>query len=274
MRRLLPLLLCSAGLFALPHSIFAAPAKPIRALLIAGGCCHDYSSQKQILSEGLSKRLPVEWTIIHDVKMQDGKDVAASRDHVSSAYAREDWAKGFDVVVHDECYGAVKDPELLKRIAAAHRNGTPAVFLHCAMHSYRTSDAADIWREWIGAKSTFHESQAVLEVKNVESKHPVMAGFPASWKTPEPDELYRVEKLWDSAIVLGSVHSEKAKADNPVIWVNKVGEVRTFACSLGHGNKVVSSQEYLDLVGRGLLWVCGKLESNGKPAAGYEAPAK
>lgn len=268
------LLLAALGVLGSATPGLAAPAKPIRALLIAGGCCHDYTAQKQILSEGLSKRLPVEWTIVHDVVSKEGKDVAASRDHVSSAYAKEEWAKSFDVVVHDECYGAVKDPELLKRIASAHRAGTPAVFLHCAMHSYRTSDAADLWREWIGAKSTFHEKSAVLEVKAVETKHPVMVGFPTLWKTPIPDELYRIEKLWDSAVVLGSVYSHEAKADNPVIWVNQVGGVRTFACSLGHGNQVVETPEYLDLVGRGLLWVCGKLEPDGKPAAGYAAPAK
>ena len=262
------------SLFASVSLGVAGPAKPIRALLIAGGCCHDYENQKRIISEGLSQRLPVEWTIIHDVKMVDGKDAAAGRDHVSSAYEKADWAKGYDVVVHDDCYGAVKDPQLLERITKAHKTGIPAVFLHCAMHSYRTAENADLWRELIGVKSTFHEKATVMEVKPVETKHPVMVGFPSSWTTPEKDELYRVEKLWDTATVLGTSYSNEAKADNPVIWVNKVGEVRTFSTTLGHGNKIVEASEYLDLVGRGLLWVCGKLEADGKPSAGYGAPKK
>lgn len=262
------------SLFASASLVFAGPAKPIRALLIAGGCCHDYENQKRIISEGLSQRFPVEWTIIHDVNMVDGKDTAAVKDHLSSAYAKEDWAKGFDVVVHDDCYGAIKDQELIARISKAHKDGVPAVFLHCAMHSYRTAENADLWRELIGVKSVFHEKAAVMEVKPVEAKHPVMVGFPATWSTPDPDELYRVEKLWDTATVLGSVYSTQAKAENPVIWVNKVGDVRTFSTSLGHTTKTVEATEYLDLVGRGLLWVCGKLEADGKPSAGYEAPKK
>ena len=250
-------------------SALSSPAKPIRALLVAGGCCHDYAFQTRVLTEGLSSRLPVEWTVVRDVKMVDGKDMAASREHVTSAYSKADWAEGFDVVVHDECYGAVKDPELLKRIASAHRKGVPAIFLHCSMHSYRMSEAADRWREWIGVKSTFHEKAALLEVKTIESKHPVMIGFPALWTTPEKDELYRVEKLWDSATVLGSVFSAEAKIENPVIWVNQVGSVRTFSTSLGHGNGVVDTPQYLDLVSRGLLWVCGKLGPDGQGVEGY-----
>jgi type 1 glutamine amidotransferase len=266
MRSLLLSLLC----LNLATSVaLSEPAKPLRALLIAGGCCHDYAFQTRVLTEGLSSRLPVQWTVVHDVKMVDGKDVAAGRDHVTSAYAKANWAEGFDVVVHDECYGGVKDPELLGRIASAHRKGVPAVFLHCSMHSYRMSEAADQWREWIGVKSTFHEKADVLEVKTVDAKHPVMIGFPSRWTTPEKDELYRVEKLWDSATVLGSVFSTQAKAENPVIWVNQVGGVRTFSTSLGHGNGVVDTPQYLDLVGRGLLWVCGKLGPDGKAVEGY-----
>ncbi len=35
---------------------FAEPAKPIRALLVTGGCCHDYEKQKDILKQGLESR--------------------------------------------------------------------------------------------------------------------------------------------------------------------------------------------------------------------------
>src|SRR3954453_16248582 len=73
-----------------------AATKPIRALLLAGGCCHDYSKQKTILSEGISARANVEWTIVHE---GDG-----STSHRLSIYEKPDWSKGYDVVVHDECF--------------------------------------------------------------------------------------------------------------------------------------------------------------------------
>ena len=39
--------------------------KPIKALLVTGGCCHDYERQKVILSRGISARADVVWTIVH-----------------------------------------------------------------------------------------------------------------------------------------------------------------------------------------------------------------
>ncbi len=270
--RVFPLL--TAVLLASALFVSGEPVKPLRGLMVTGGCCHDYVRQKVILAEGLSARLPVEWTVVHDVKLVDGKDVAATREHVSSAYAREDWAKGYDVVLHNECYGAVKDPALIERITKPHMEGVPGVFLHCAMHSYRMAENADLWRAVIGVKSTFHEPGAVLTAKVVAPEHPVMRGFPAEFTTAEKDELYVVEKFWDSAVALGSVYSEKRKADNPVIWVNELGKVRSFATTLGHPNSTMERPEYLDLVARGLLWTCGKLDAQGKALPGYEAPRR
>jgi type 1 glutamine amidotransferase len=206
--------------------------------------------------------------------MVDGKDVAAAREHLNSAYAKDDWAAGYDVVLHNECYGAMKDPAAIARIAKAHKvDGVPAVFLHCSMHSYRMAADADAnqWREIVGAKSMYHEAGAILTTKVANPAHPVMQGFPASFTTPEKDELYIVEKLWDTAQVLGTSYSEKLKVENPVIWVNEVGKLRTFSTSLGHPNSVMATPEYLDLVGRGLLWACGKLDAAGKPLPGYGA---
>ena len=70
--RLLPLLpiaiLSSLVLAAAPKAEEAQPAtnKPIRALMITGGCCHDYDKQKLIISSGISERANVEWTIVHE----------------------------------------------------------------------------------------------------------------------------------------------------------------------------------------------------------------
>jgi type 1 glutamine amidotransferase len=119
---------------------------------------------------------------------------------------------------------------------------------------------ANLWRALIGAKSMYHEAGAVLTVKKVEGAHPVMEGFPAEFTTPTKDELYVLEKVHDSATVLAQSYSEKLKRENPVVWVNEAGGLRTFSTSLGHQNEVMQTPEYLNLVTRGLLWVCGRLE--------------
>ena len=38
----------------------------LKALLITGGCCHDYNSQKVIIPGGISERAKVDWTIVHE----------------------------------------------------------------------------------------------------------------------------------------------------------------------------------------------------------------
>src|SRR5678815_604290 len=103
--------------------------KPLRALMVTGGCCHDYENQKRILSEGISARANVEWTIVHE-----GGD---TREHRVSIYEKPDWAKGYDVVLHNECFGSVNDVAFVEAIATAHKAGVPAVMLHCSSHSYR-----------------------------------------------------------------------------------------------------------------------------------------
>src|SRR5215212_4079390 len=111
-----------------------AAAKPLRALMVCGGCCHDYEAQKRILSEGITARANVEWTIVHEgipSGADDGRNVRVS------IYEKADWAKGYDVVLHNECFGMVADNEFVERITAAHKGGVPAVFLHCSSHSYR-----------------------------------------------------------------------------------------------------------------------------------------
>ena len=42
-----------------------------------------------------------------------------------------------------------------------------------------------------------------------------------------------------------------------------------FSTTIGHNNATVEDARYLDLVTRGLLRACGKLDDNGQPAAGY-----
>jgi type 1 glutamine amidotransferase len=56
-------------------------------------------------------------------------------------------------------------------------------------------------------------------------------------------------------------------------WTYQFGRGRVFATTLGHDMNTASAPEYLQLVANGLLWACGKLEPDGKPAAGYSGPS-
>src|SRR6516164_11440654 len=96
--------------------------KAIRALLVIGGCCHDYAKQKDILTKGISARANVEWVVSYDPDK--------GTKHLNPVYEKPDWASKFDVIVHDECCSDVSDESVISRILEPHRAGLPAVVLH------------------------------------------------------------------------------------------------------------------------------------------------
>ncbi len=241
---------------------FAADTKPLKVLMVTGGCCHDYEHQKLILAEGISARANVEFTVVHE----EGKN-KSDKSHKISIYEKDGWAKGFDCVLHNECFGAVEDVAFIERIAKAHFDGIPAVVLHCSTHSYRMAKT-DEWRKCIGQKSMSHEKARDLKVKNINPDHPVMKGFPAEW-LDKADELYKNEVLFDHFVPLAKAWGEETSKDHHVIWVNTYGKARVFGTTLGHQNDTMSDAVYLDLVTRGLLWACDKLGDDGKPLPGF-----
>ena len=86
--------------------------------------------QKDVLTRGISQRAHVEWTVAYDPDTSNG--------HKNPVYDNPDWAKGFDVIVHDECSSHVNDMASIETILKPHKEGLPAVVLHCGMHCYRT----------------------------------------------------------------------------------------------------------------------------------------
>lgn len=225
------------------------PAAKVRALMITGGCCHDYQNQKRIISEGLAERIGnIEWTIL---------EYGAGRDVQANIYRQRDWIKGFDLVVHNECFGGVEDPEFVRGIARAHvEHGVPGIVIHCSMHSYRNSPAADTWRAFLGVTSQRHErSKHSLHVVPTDAgtKHPIVAALGKAWDTPN-GELYIIERVWPTATVLARVHSEETGNDEPVIWINEYQGVRVFGISLGHHNETIESDTWQAIVAAGWNW--------------------
>lgn len=234
---------------------------PLKALMIAGGCCHDYPNQVQILTEGISQRANVEWEIVRGFNPRDRK---------LPIYQTDDWAQGYDIVVHNECYGAVADVEFVERIVKGHtKYKIPMVAIHCSMHSYRNAKT-DQWRELLGVTSKRHEKGGVqLDVVNRSSEHPIMKGFGSSWRTPN-GELYVIEKSWPECTPLATAFGIQGKQDQTCIWTNEFEGTRVFGTTLGHHNETMLCDEYLDVVSRGVLWACKKLDDDGSPTTGYE----
>lgn len=264
------LLLLPALAAALSFSASAAPAvKPLKALLVIGGCCHDYSAQKDILEAGIEARGNIE------------VDVCYSADTTTKpkfdCYEKDSWAEGYDVIIHDECSADIKDPAMVKRILDPHRKGLPGVNLHCAMHSYRVSpefkkplpagsEGAD-WFDFLGLQSSGHGKQIPINVTYVPAASPITSGM-ENWTTIN-EELYNNVRIHPSATPLA--RGKQGDSENVIVWTNAFGDQKTrvFSTTLGHNNETVSDKRFLDLVTRGLLWSCNQLGPDGKALAGY-----
>ena len=186
-------------------TVSAAEKAKLKGLLVTGGCCHDYEKQKVIISEGFSQRFSIQWDIVH---------ASSDRNTKIDIYNNKDWAKGYDLVVHNECYGGVTDVDWVKNIVNGHiDNKIPALFIHCSAHSYRHAQT-DEWRKLLGVKSMRHEKGGrMLEVTNKDAVNPIMTKFPESWTTPN-GELYVIENIWPTVKPLATAYGEDTKLNH------------------------------------------------------------
>lgn len=262
-----------------PSVAFGAEVKPLRALLITGGCCHDYAAQKDLLKKGLEARA----NVVVDVIYTNIPACGSATKPPLPIYGNPDYAIGYDVVIHDECAADINDPAVIKGVLAPHRAGIPGVNLHCAVHCYRIGNPGEaavagaeraMWFEYLGIQSSGHGAQLPIAISYTPAYHPVTEGL-GGWTTTN-EELYNNIQIFPTATALAhgkqSVKDRNGAAkedDYVVVWVNDFHGVRVFNTTIGHNNSTVDDARYLDLVTRGLLWACGKLDEKGEITAGY-----
>src|SRR4051812_1829614 len=228
--------------FAASHAFGASAPKPLKALLVIGGCCHDYAAQKDILKDGLEKRL--------NIKI----DIAYSADKTTSPalpiLGNADYAKGYDIVIHDECGADIKDPQLIAAVLAPHRAGLPGVNLHCAMHSYRVGPPATpaeagseraAWFEYLGIQSSAHGPKLPIVIDFSAGKNNAITRGFAEWTTGN-EELYNNIQIFPTATALarGKQVVKEKENDFAVVWTNNYRGARVFSTTIGHMNETVS----------------------------------
>lgn len=260
----------------------SAEQKPLRVLVVAGGCCHDYATQKEVLKKGIEARV--------NATVEVAYDPTKSTKPLFELFKSPDWGKNFDVVVHDECAADITDQAYVANIVNAHKNGLPAVNLHCAMHSYRwgnyrtpvkAGDDNASWYEMLGLQSTGHGPQQPIAITFTDKSHPITTGL-ADWTTINEELYNNVQVLGAKTLATGlqKIPEKKDKkgkvtpaseANAIVAWTNEFGpkKTRIFSTTIGHNNATVEDPRYLDLVARAVLWSAGKLEADGKPSAGF-----
>jgi type 1 glutamine amidotransferase len=259
-------------LFSWAAPLVAAPAQ-LRVLLITGGCCHDYAKQKDILKKGIEERANVVITQLYT----DDKST-----HPPLAIL--DYAKYFDLVIHDECASDISDPATVEAVLKPHRDGLPGVNLHCGMHSYRIGNPNDpvtlgtphgFWFEYLGLQSSAHGPQTPIAIHFVENETPIAIGL-TDWTTVNEEHYNNIHVFDGSQTVARGVQIFKRDGaertnDFVVAWVNHYGpkKTRVFSTTIGHNNATVEDPRYLDLVAHGVLWATDHLKKDGTPANGY-----
>ena len=269
------MLSASALLIALASPLQAQKSsKPLKVLLITGGCCHSYATQKNVIKKGLETRANV---VVDQVHTDD-----SSNNPPLSIYRNPNYAKGYDVVIHDECAAGMADLSILNGVLAPHRNGIPGVNLHCAMHSYRVGNHRmpaepgtndNLWFEYLGIQSSGHGPKEPIAISFTNAEHPITKTL-EDWATIE-EELYNNVQVFSTAKALakGFQFQPKRSAKNGnviaakndeavVVWTNEYHGTRVFSTTIGHFDETVADERYLDLVTRGLLWSCNKLNDN------------
>lgn len=227
-----------------PRDKFAGQ-KRLRALVISGGCCHDYNAQNKILVENVAKELPVDWTIL----LEGGNGFEGR----IAIYDTPNWAKGYDIVVHNECFANTDDAKMLKQIADGHKNGAAAIVIHCSLHSYRAATVDD-WREFMGVTSRRHTPSHNISINVDDKESSIMKGIPAGYKTPL-DELYVVEKFWPTAKSLASASPpDDPKTKYSLMWTNDYNGARVFGTTIGHGMETWNDPVFQDLLVRAFKW--------------------
>jgi hypothetical protein len=257
--------------------VAGADVKPLRVLLITGGCCHDYANQKEILKKGLEERANVTVDQVHTADGSTRPPLAI--------LGHPDYAKGYDLVIHDECAADLSDPQIVQGVLTPHRDGMPGVNLHCAMHSYRIGNPNDpvtpgtphgFWFEYLGLQSSGHGPQEPISIAFTDKDSPIVKGM-ADWTTIKEEHYNNVHVFPSAHALAHGKQTVKQRDGTPktndfvVAWVNEFGDKKTrvFSTTIGHNNATVADPRYLDLVTRGVLWATGHLNDDGTAAGGY-----
>ena len=226
-----------------------APPK-LKALFISGGGYHDYEKLAPLLTEGMARHANVEFTVKWALEpMRDPK-----------------LGEGYDCIVYNFCYSDEKDPQLINNALRVTREGKPTVLVHCSMHCFMASDD---WTECCGQRTRRHDAYRAFGTTKVDPAHPVMKSFPDHWQTAG-DELYQTIEFGQNSQALLKVKSAESGKEHVVCWTHQYGQGPVFATTLGHDTKTAEQADYHRLLACGLLWACGKLQSDGKPADGYQ----
>lgn len=233
-------------------------AAPLKVLLVTGGGWHDYKNQATILSQCIESNLDAKVTI----KWTHTKEhpAAGSKDVLPKVFS-EDFAKEFDLVIHNHCHAALTDKVAAQKMIDSHLNNkTPAILIHGAFHSWRKIDT---WDEICGCHSVKHGKRAPIKVELEKPEHPISKGVSnQTWKTKE-GELYITKLNSKSTSLAKGTSIENKPHTQSCVFVHELeNKVRVVGITLGHHNSTMEQKEYQELLISSIKWATTKETEN------------
>ena len=191
-----------------PNANPFAGQTPINAMIVTGGCCHDYTGQSKVLMDTLNAVMPINWTVVQGMSQPAGRQAAALREPGLGARASTSSS------TTSAGRTATCPRAIVQNIT---RPNVARMFFHCTLHSYRVM-TNDGWRELIGMTSRRHTRAHNILLKWAEGD-PITAGLPP-FVTPI-DELYVIEKVWPNTKALATAVSPEDGTTYPLVWTHE-----------------------------------------------------
>jgi hypothetical protein len=280
---LIPLLTVSAGLTFMglnaqenAETASANSYEKLNVLYVTHepGKYHAYTPQREIF-EKIAKEN--NWKL---------RIISGSHDEVEEKLATTpDFGKGADVIVYNFCMAHAKKLEAPHNIIQqTKKDGTPALLLHCSLHSfwstYKTGRKskgfvhvegqpkqvkaspeliatwkeahpnADFpsWTSFTGIASTSHGPKKSINTKVLKADHPVFEGF-TDYTTTNKAELYNnFVTPTDSPTTIALLEGKQLKKKAVILWEHAVGESKTMSFTLGHDTEEWSQKEFQKLL--------------------------
>src|SRR5206468_2077775 len=120
------LALCLCMLALTSRADDAKPAK-LKAVMYVGGCCHDYKKMPNVLAEKIGELA----SVAIDVKLMN------TAEEMVAEFKSPTFGQGYDLIIYDICFGEKWEDGDYDPALKLATGGKPAMFVHCAMHTYR-----------------------------------------------------------------------------------------------------------------------------------------